>query len=30
MRAPAAFGAYLHDEYERSRETVRVAGIRAE
>lgn len=30
MRAPAAFGAYLHDEYERSRETVRAAGIRAE
>lgn len=30
MRGPAAFGTFLREEYERSRETVRVAGIRAE
>lgn len=30
VRGPDAFGAYLREEYERSRETVRVAGIRAE
>ena len=30
MRAPVAFGAFLREEYERTRETVRIAGIRAE